>query len=163
MKFAQLVIGPAGCGKSTYCNTIQQHCHACGRSVHVFNLGTTCTHPQCTCLALRCGLQRCGGGHCLILLHHSRSFDVQTRQQRSSYTNHLLISVILFQWMMWCKSWIWGRMGAPCCPWPAFTLQHPCSTAVPPRHRIRPRFETGKFSGRSYIAWSTWKRTCTSG
>lgn len=32
------MIGPAGCGKSTYCNTIQQHCHACGRSVHVFNL-----------------------------------------------------------------------------------------------------------------------------
>lgn len=38
MKFAQLVIGPAGCGKSTYCSTIQQHCQACGRAVHVLNL-----------------------------------------------------------------------------------------------------------------------------
>ena len=38
MKFAQLVIGPAGCGKSTYCNTIYQHCQAMGRTVHVVNL-----------------------------------------------------------------------------------------------------------------------------
>lgn len=41
MKFAQLVIGPAGCGKSTYCNAIQQCCNASGRTVHVFNLGET--------------------------------------------------------------------------------------------------------------------------
>ncbi|GAB4822828.1 hypothetical protein N2152v2_009874 [Parachlorella kessleri] len=38
MKFAQLVIGPAGSGKSTYCETIKQHCDAIGRSVHVVNL-----------------------------------------------------------------------------------------------------------------------------
>lgn len=39
MKFAQLVIGPAGCGKSTFCDAIQQHCRACRRSIHIMNLG----------------------------------------------------------------------------------------------------------------------------
>lgn len=38
MKYAQLVIGPAGCGKSTYCKTIQQHHEASGRSCKVINL-----------------------------------------------------------------------------------------------------------------------------
>lgn len=38
MKFAQLVVGPAGSGKSTYCDTIKQHCDAINRSVHVVNL-----------------------------------------------------------------------------------------------------------------------------
>lgn len=60
MKFAQLVIGPAGCGKSTYCNTIQQHCHACGRSVHVFNLGTTHSDSRCRSFNMCCGPSCCG-------------------------------------------------------------------------------------------------------
>lgn len=49
-KYCQLVIGPAGSGKSTYCQTIQQHCENEGRTVHVANLdpaaeefGYTCT------------------------------------------------------------------------------------------------------------------------
>eukprot|EP00798_Chlamydomonas_sp_ICE-L_P009786 gene9787-7670_t len=37
-KYAQIVIGPAGCGKSTYCNTLYEHCQAIGRSVHIVNL-----------------------------------------------------------------------------------------------------------------------------
>mmetsp|Transcript_4409 Transcript_4409/g.8325 ORF Transcript_4409/g.8325 Transcript_4409/m.8325 type:complete len:291 (+) Transcript_4409:150-1022(+) len=37
-RFAQLVIGPAGSGKSTYCKEIQEHCAATGRTVHVVNL-----------------------------------------------------------------------------------------------------------------------------
>eukprot|EP00227_Mantoniella_beaufortii_P015901 CAMPEP_0197592256 /NCGR_PEP_ID=MMETSP1326-20131121/14995_1 /TAXON_ID=1155430 /ORGANISM="Genus nov. species nov., Strain RCC2288" /LENGTH=261 /DNA_ID=CAMNT_0043157939 /DNA_START=48 /DNA_END=830 /DNA_ORIENTATION=+ len=35
---AQLVIGPAGSGKSTYCNNIYQHCQSIGRTVHIMNL-----------------------------------------------------------------------------------------------------------------------------
>eukprot|EP00252_Welwitschia_mirabilis_P000076 TRINITY_DN10049_c0_g2_i1.p1 TRINITY_DN10049_c0_g2~~TRINITY_DN10049_c0_g2_i1.p1 ORF type:complete len:280 (-),score=61.53 TRINITY_DN10049_c0_g2_i1:251-1090(-) len=38
MGYAQLVIGPAGSGKSTYCYNLQQHCSSIGRSVHVVNL-----------------------------------------------------------------------------------------------------------------------------
>uniref|UniRef100_A0A915M9N3 GPN-loop GTPase 3 n=1 Tax=Meloidogyne javanica TaxID=6303 RepID=A0A915M9N3_MELJA len=38
MKYAQLVIGPAGSGKSTYCATIQDHCKTIGRSIFVVNL-----------------------------------------------------------------------------------------------------------------------------
>lgn len=38
MRYAQLVMGPAGSGKSTYCSTIAKHCEAVGRSVHVVNL-----------------------------------------------------------------------------------------------------------------------------
>ncbi len=38
MKFAQLVMGPAGTGKSTYCRTMQEHCSALGRSMNVINL-----------------------------------------------------------------------------------------------------------------------------
>merc|ERR1712137_1266 len=37
-KYAHLVMGPAGSGKSTYCATIQKHCEALGRSVHIVNL-----------------------------------------------------------------------------------------------------------------------------
>eukprot|EP00899_Mesostigma_viride_P005855 jgi/Mesvir1/15270/Mv06488-RA.1 len=37
-RFAQLVIGPAGSGKSTYCNAIYQHCQSVGRVVHIVNL-----------------------------------------------------------------------------------------------------------------------------
>ncbi|KAJ4851465.1 hypothetical protein Tsubulata_014134 [Turnera subulata] len=38
MGYAQLVIGPAGSGKSTYCSTLYKHCEAIGRSIHIVNL-----------------------------------------------------------------------------------------------------------------------------
>jgi len=38
MKYAQLIMGPAGAGKSTFCNTIRQHCENIKRSVHCINL-----------------------------------------------------------------------------------------------------------------------------
>lgn len=38
VKFAQLVLGPAGSGKSTYCAELQRYCADSGRSVHVVNL-----------------------------------------------------------------------------------------------------------------------------
>eukprot|EP01095_Lingulamoeba_sp_RSL-Kostka_P006696 TRINITY_DN210_c1_g1_i1.p1 TRINITY_DN210_c1_g1~~TRINITY_DN210_c1_g1_i1.p1 ORF type:complete len:269 (+),score=79.49 TRINITY_DN210_c1_g1_i1:89-895(+) len=37
-KYAQLVMGPAGSGKTTYCDTIQKHCNILGRSMHIINL-----------------------------------------------------------------------------------------------------------------------------
>jgi len=37
-RIAQLVMGPAGTGKSTYCDTIRQHCENSKRRVHVVNL-----------------------------------------------------------------------------------------------------------------------------
>lgn len=37
-KFLQLVIGPAGVGKSTYCKTMQEHGATTGRTIHVGNL-----------------------------------------------------------------------------------------------------------------------------
>lgn len=37
-KHAQIVLGPAGSGKSTYCQTIQMHCENNKRVVHVVNL-----------------------------------------------------------------------------------------------------------------------------
>jgi len=37
-KHAQLVMGPAGSGKSTYCETIQKHLENARRTVHVVNL-----------------------------------------------------------------------------------------------------------------------------
>ncbi|NWV55843.1 GPN3 GTPase, partial [Daphoenositta chrysoptera] len=37
-RYAQLVMGPAGSGKSTYCSTMVQHCEALGRAVQVVNL-----------------------------------------------------------------------------------------------------------------------------
>lgn len=38
MRYAQLVIGPAGSGKSTYCKNVHEHCSSIGRTVHVVNL-----------------------------------------------------------------------------------------------------------------------------
>ncbi|KAK9803735.1 hypothetical protein WJX73_009428 [Symbiochloris irregularis] len=38
MKYAQIVVGPAGSGKSTYCDSVRQHCEIVGRTVHVVNL-----------------------------------------------------------------------------------------------------------------------------
>lgn len=37
-RYAQLVMGPAGSGKSTYCSTMVKHCEAIRRTVHVVNL-----------------------------------------------------------------------------------------------------------------------------
>jgi GTPase SAR1 family protein len=37
-RFVQLVIGPAGVGKSSYCKTMQDHCRATKRSMKVANL-----------------------------------------------------------------------------------------------------------------------------
>ena len=37
-KCAQLVIGPAGSGKSTYCEYVSRHCELSKRTVHVVNL-----------------------------------------------------------------------------------------------------------------------------
>jgi GTPase SAR1 family protein len=38
VKYAQIVIGPAGCGKSTYCDTLHTHLTNIGRSVHMVNM-----------------------------------------------------------------------------------------------------------------------------
>jgi predicted ABC-type ATPase len=38
MKYAQLVVGPAGSGKSSYCHLIQEHCRSVHRPVFVINL-----------------------------------------------------------------------------------------------------------------------------
>ncbi|NP_001335410.1 GPN-loop GTPase 3-like protein isoform X1 [Solanum lycopersicum] len=38
MGYAQLVIGPAGSGKSTYCSSLYQHCETTRRTIHIVNL-----------------------------------------------------------------------------------------------------------------------------
>lgn len=38
MRYAQLVMGPAGSGKSTYCNVVQKHGEAIKRMIHIVNL-----------------------------------------------------------------------------------------------------------------------------
>ncbi|XP_018611040.1 GPN-loop GTPase 3 [Scleropages formosus] len=43
-RFAQLVMGPAGSGKSTYCSTLVQHAETIGRSVQVVNLDPAAEH-----------------------------------------------------------------------------------------------------------------------
>jgi len=45
-KHAQLVIGPAGSGKSTYCDVMQKHCENIKRLVHVVNLDPAAEHFQ---------------------------------------------------------------------------------------------------------------------
>ncbi|EDQ89927.1 uncharacterized protein MONBRDRAFT_18837 [Monosiga brevicollis MX1] len=37
-RYAQIIMGPAGCGKSTYCYHMQQHLELAGRTAHVINL-----------------------------------------------------------------------------------------------------------------------------
>ena len=41
---AQLVIGPAGSGKSTYCSLMQTHCENSKRRIHVINLDPAAEH-----------------------------------------------------------------------------------------------------------------------
>lgn len=43
-RYAQLVMGPAGSGKSTYCATMVEHCQALNRSVQVVNLDPAAEH-----------------------------------------------------------------------------------------------------------------------
>ncbi|XP_008323025.1 GPN-loop GTPase 3 [Cynoglossus semilaevis] len=43
-RYAQLVMGPAGSGKSTYCSTIVQHVQALNRTVRVVNLDPAAEH-----------------------------------------------------------------------------------------------------------------------
>lgn len=43
-RYAQLVMGPAGSGKSTYCSTLIQHAEAINRSVQVVNLDPAAEH-----------------------------------------------------------------------------------------------------------------------
>ncbi|CAH8571531.1 unnamed protein product [Heterobilharzia americana] len=50
-RFAQLVIGPAGCGKSTYCTTMQAHCETLRRKVDVVNLDPAAEYFEYTPLA----------------------------------------------------------------------------------------------------------------
>ena len=38
MRYAQLVLGPAGSGKSRYCSTMQKHAANSGRRIDVVNL-----------------------------------------------------------------------------------------------------------------------------
>ena len=44
MRFGQLVLGPAGCGKSSYCAAMAKHCEAVGRKAHVINLDPAAEH-----------------------------------------------------------------------------------------------------------------------
>jgi len=44
MGYAQLVIGPAGSGKSTYCSSLYDHCQTVGRSIHIVNLDPAAEH-----------------------------------------------------------------------------------------------------------------------
>lgn len=44
MRFCQVVIGPAGSGKSTYCSAMVKHGEVCGRKIHVINLDPAAEH-----------------------------------------------------------------------------------------------------------------------
>lgn len=46
MPFAQLIIGPPGSGKSTYCDGMQQMLEALGRKTHVVNLDPANDHTS---------------------------------------------------------------------------------------------------------------------
>ncbi len=49
MSFGQLVIGPPGSGKSTYCNGMQQYLQLVGRKLAVINLDPANDHPPYEC------------------------------------------------------------------------------------------------------------------
>ncbi|XP_076435155.1 GPN-loop GTPase 3-like [Babylonia areolata] len=44
MRYGQLVMGPAGCGKSTYCSNMVKHCEVLKRTVQVINLDPAAEH-----------------------------------------------------------------------------------------------------------------------
>ena len=44
MRYAQLVMGPAGSGKSTYCSTFVKHNEVSRRKIHVINLDPAAEH-----------------------------------------------------------------------------------------------------------------------
>lgn len=44
VKFAQVVLGPAGSGKSTYCAELQKHCNDKRRALHVINMDPVRLH-----------------------------------------------------------------------------------------------------------------------
>lgn len=44
VRYAQLVIGPAGSGKSTYCANLYSHCESIGRQLHMVNLDPAAEH-----------------------------------------------------------------------------------------------------------------------
>lgn len=48
MRCGQIVLGPAGSGKSSYCYFLQQHCEAKGRRVYVVNLDPAAEHFKYT-------------------------------------------------------------------------------------------------------------------
>ena len=50
-RYGQLVMGPAGSGKSRYCSTIQKQGEELGRSIHVINLDPAAEHFDYTVLA----------------------------------------------------------------------------------------------------------------
>ncbi|WWC69518.1 uncharacterized protein I206_103460 [Kwoniella pini CBS 10737] len=47
--FGQLVTGPPGAGKSTYCNGLQQFLTALGRPIHIINLDPAVSNPPYEC------------------------------------------------------------------------------------------------------------------
>eukprot|EP00386_Alphamonas_edax_P002046 GDKI01006144.1.p1 GENE.GDKI01006144.1~~GDKI01006144.1.p1 ORF type:complete len:273 (-),score=65.40 GDKI01006144.1:18-836(-) len=49
MRFGQVVVGPAGCGKSTFCALLQQHCEASKRNVRCVNLDPAAEHFSYPC------------------------------------------------------------------------------------------------------------------
>ncbi|CAG9317794.1 unnamed protein product [Blepharisma stoltei] len=48
-RYAQIVMGPAGSGKSMYCNIIQQHADTLGRTVRVMNLDPAAEYFKYRC------------------------------------------------------------------------------------------------------------------
>ena len=46
VRCGSLVIGPAGSGKSTYCNLMRSHCETLKRRIHVVNLDPAAEHFQ---------------------------------------------------------------------------------------------------------------------
>jgi len=44
MRFAQIVMGPAGCGKSTYCSFVEKHAQATKRNISIINLDPAAEH-----------------------------------------------------------------------------------------------------------------------
>lgn len=45
MRYGQIIVGPAGHGKTTYCKTIVEHAETVNRTVHVFNMDPAAEDP----------------------------------------------------------------------------------------------------------------------